>query len=95
MAMDETFQARMETTLFKAAVTVLSADPGVYTPVRVAAAKRIINGYIPIRTFCLAAVNDPDLGGLIDDGAVVGALTDQLLMAAAAATVGVMAAGAI
>jgi hypothetical protein len=61
----------------------------------VAAAKRVVNGLVPIREFCLTAANHPDLGGLIDDGAAVGELTDQLLMAAAAATVGVLAAAAI
>ena len=95
MATDETFQARVRAQLFKGTVVVLLAGVPTYTALQVAAAKRVLNGLIPIEAFCLTLCNDATFGPLVDAAANEAALTDAQIMTGCTATVSVFGKGQI
>jgi hypothetical protein len=95
MATNSDFQARVQSQLYKAAVVVLNTGAPTYEAVQIAAAKRILNGYVLIQPFCLALCNDTTFGPLVDAAATEGDLTDNQIMTGCVATVDVFAAGQI
>lgn len=96
MATNTTFQARVRAQLFKATVLVLTTGAPTYTAVQIGAAKRVLNGLVPIEAFCLTLCNDATFGPLVDSaGGNQATLTDAQIMAGCSATVNVFAAGQI
>ena len=95
MATDTTFQARVQNQLFRATVLVLTTGGPTYTPVQIAAAKRVLNGLVPIPTFCMLLCNDATFGPLVDAAETEADLSDNQIMAGCGETVKVFAAGQI
>lgn len=96
MAVNTTFQARVQAKLFQATVLVLTVGAPTYNAVQIAAAKRVLNRLVPIEAFCLALCNDATFGPLVDSaGGNQATLTDNQIMAGCSATINVFAAGQI
>ena len=95
IASDEDFQHRVEMILFNRASAVLDDVPGTHDDLKVAAAKRVVNGLIPIAAFCKILVNDETLGPLVDAAASQSALADGEILAAMTWAIEVLAAGQI
>ena len=95
IASDEDFQHRVEMILFNRAAAVLDDEPGEQDAIYISAAKRVVNGLIPVAAFCKILVNDETLGPLVDAAASQSAVVDGEILAAMAWAIEVLAAGQI